>query len=174
MKKIIILRGSPASGKTTISKKLHAELYQKFNKDIAYLPWDYFFNFFLPNDIISDDKILRSTSLLCKTLQHIVDEHLSDYIIIDGVFLFDEEITLFKKFENISTQLFFIKLSVPFDIISQRNKERFADDFLDESRLICVYDTFNKQKNIDNEIIIDNASIHIENCLTQIINHINK
>lgn len=103
--KVIILRGAPASGKTTIAKS-----YRDFDKKIAWLKVDNFKDFFAEDASEALDYVNGSA---IATLKYLLENGFS--IVIDGIFqdttAIDDAISICHEL-NIPVKVFELKVSL--------------------------------------------------------------
>ncbi len=103
---LVIIRGAPASGKTTISKQL-----RNFNKKIAWLKVDNFKDFFSDNVSPEEQKFVDESALA--TLEYLLDQGFS--VIMEKIFYDPFVIPLAvaaAKKRNIRVVIFQIKCSL--------------------------------------------------------------
>lgn len=113
--RVIILRGAPASGKTTIAKS-----YRDFNKKIAWLKVDNFKDFFAEDSSIALNYVNGSA---IATLEYLLREDFS--VVMDGVFQDTSPIATAVELcnkHNIPCKVF--ELIVPLEVLQQRDKIR--------------------------------------------------
>ena len=79
MQKLIILRGAPSSGKSTIAKRLRS-----FKRKIAWLKVDNFKNFFAKDVSEENDAVDDVNQLAMVALQHLLSQGFS--VVIEGIF----------------------------------------------------------------------------------------
>src|ERR1035437_3519130 len=112
---LIILRGVPASGKTTIAKQ-----FRNFDKKIAWLKVDNFKEFFAEDSSVALDYVNGSA---IATLEYLFDQGFS--VIMDGVFqetsAIDEALELAGG-KNIKAIVYQIKCSL--SILQERDRTR--------------------------------------------------
>ena len=113
--KVIILRGVPASGKTTIAKQ-----YRNFDKKFAWIKVDNFKDFFA-EDASQALEYINGSAIA--TLKYLLEQGFS--IIIDGVFqdttAIDQAFTLCKEM-NIPIKIF--ELDVSLETLKKRDSQR--------------------------------------------------
>jgi predicted kinase len=112
---IVILRGAPASGKTTIAKE-----FRSFDKRIAWLKVDNFKEFFAQNSFAALEYVNGSA---VATLEYLLNRGFS--VVMDGVFqetsAIDEALA-FAKEKNVKAVVYQIKCSL--SILQERDKIR--------------------------------------------------
>lgn len=112
---LVILRGAPASGKTTISKEL-----RDFDKKVAWLKVDNFKDFFTEDSSAALEYVNGSA---LATLDYLFKQDFS--VVMDGVFqdtsAVDEAVRLAKE-KNIKTIIYQIKCSLA--TLQERDRNR--------------------------------------------------
>lgn len=125
MTELIIIRGAPASGKTTISKNTLKELKIKYKKDCAYISEDNFrkeMQFkYKANDLIAHT---NSVKLITTIIKKLIEIDNYEFIIIEGLFRYKEVIESYEKFskEN-ELKIKWIELKVELKEIKRRDEE---------------------------------------------------
>lgn len=113
---LVIIRGAPASGKTTIAKKL-----RDFKNKIVWLKVDNFKDFFSENASLEEQKFVDKCALT--TLKYLLDEGFS--VVMEKIF-FDPFIIPLAVEEarkrNIVAKVFQIKCSLK--VLQERDKNR--------------------------------------------------
>lgn len=115
MQKVIILRGAPASGKSTIAKS-----YRNFEKRVAWLKVDNFKDFFSEDSSLALEYVNRAA---VATLEYLLDEGFS--VVMEGVFQDTRAIGLAEeiaKLKSIPCHIF--ELAVPLKTLQQRDLTR--------------------------------------------------
>jgi len=113
---LVIIRGAPASGKTTIAKKL-----RNFDKKIVWLKVDNFKDFFSDNSSRQEQKYVDQSALV--TLEYLLDNGFSvvmEKIFFDPAIIPQAQNTARKR--NITCKVFQIKCSLP--ILQERDRSR--------------------------------------------------
>lgn len=112
---LVILRGAPSSGKTTISKRL-----RNLEKKIAWVKVDNFKDFFADD---SSEALEYVNGSAIATLKYLFSKGFS--VIVDGIFqdtnAIDEALKLAKEM-NIKSIVYEIRC--PLDVLMKRDKER--------------------------------------------------
>lgn len=113
---LVIIRGAPASGKTTIAKNLRS-----FAKKIVWLKVDNFKDFFSAEASLEEQKYVDECALV--TLEYLLEKDFS--VVMEKIF-FDPHIIPFAvesaKKRNITVKVFQIKC--PLHILKTRDKSR--------------------------------------------------
>jgi predicted kinase len=112
---LVILRGAPASGKTTIAKE-----FRNFDKKIAWIKVDNFKEFFAEDSSTALDYVNGSA---IATLEYLINKGFS--VIMDGVFQETNAIDqalVFAKEKNIKTIVYQIKCSL--SVLQERDRIR--------------------------------------------------
>lgn len=169
---LIILRGCPAVGKSTIAKKLQAYLIKNSNVSVAYLPWDTFFHFVQPWQPINDTKIIKTTDILSKTAKEIAISQNPKYIIIEGVFLDKEEIKILKELEIYFSKSHWFRIESSLEEQLKRNLLRASEDYLEEDRIKILFLDKRWERKLLKENIIDNNKVTVEQVVSSIVNQI--
>ncbi len=115
MQKVIVLRGAPASGKTTIAKK-----FRNFDQKIAWLKVDNFKDFFADD---SSQALAFVNGSAIATLGYLLDKGFS--VVMDGVFQDTSAINEALKVtegKNIEAKVF--ELQVSLNTLLKRDKVR--------------------------------------------------
>lgn len=118
MQKLIVLRGAPASGKSTIAKKL-----RNFKQRITWLKVDNFKPFFSDSVSEENDAVDYVNQAAISTLQHLLSQGFS--VVMEGIFQNPKYITLaaeVAKKKNIQFKVY--KLECPLKILQSRDKNR--------------------------------------------------
>lgn len=113
---LVIIRGAPASGKTTIAQKL-----RDFNKKIIWLKVDNFKTFFSDKALFKEQKYVDGCALV--TLEYLLDHGFSVAAekIFYYPFIIPSMIKAAKK-RNIQVKVFQIKCSLP--VLQERDRGR--------------------------------------------------
>jgi chloramphenicol 3-O-phosphotransferase len=112
---LVIIRGTPASGKSTIAKS-----FRDFSKKIVWLKVDNFKDFFSDDSSEALEYVNRSA---IATLEYLLDEGFS--VVMEGVFQDTKAIrfaTNIAKQKSIPYNVF--QTDIPLEIIKQRDLER--------------------------------------------------
>lgn len=165
---LVVLRGAPASGKTTISKKL-----RNFEKKIAWLKVDYFKDFFAED---SNDALEFVNGSAVATLKYLFDQGFS--VVMDGVFqdtkAIDESVSLAKELE-IKTVIYEIKC--PLEVLIERDWQRGGVKEglrkpLGIGVLTKIYEKLESNP-YPNSLQLDTEHLSIEECVNKIEKDIN-
>jgi len=115
MQRVIILRGTPASGKTTIAKK-----FRNFEEKVAWLKVDNFKDFFADDSSAALEYV---NGAAVATLRYLLDKGFS--VVMDGVFqdtaAIDEALKVAES-KNVTAKVF--ELQVSLDTLLDRDKIR--------------------------------------------------
>lgn len=113
--RVIVLRGAPASGKTTIAKS-----YRCFDKKVAWLKVDNFKDFFAGDSSLALDYVNGSAIV---TLKYLLEQGF--VVVVDGVFqdttAIDKMVSLSNKI-NIPIKVFELETSI--EMLNKRDLER--------------------------------------------------
>lgn len=113
--KVIVLRGAPASGKSTIAKS-----FRDFDKKIAWLKVDNFKDFFAEDSSVALDYVNGSA---IATLEYLLNNGFS--VVMDGVFqnprVLEQALSLSAS-KGVPCLVF--ELHAPLDVLQKRDKER--------------------------------------------------
>ena len=113
---LIILRGAPASGKTTIAKKL-----RDFNKKIVWLKVDNFKDFFSENPSFEEQKYVDECALA--SLKYLLDNNFS--VIIEKIFydpfIIPKAVAVARE-KGISVKVF--QISTSLKTLQERDRNR--------------------------------------------------
>lgn len=172
--RLIILRGSPAVGKTTISKKIAS---MDSAKKKARIPVDDFQLYDARKPCISREKFaIRNAAILTKSFL------LEDYdVVVDYVFddLKDEDEFMsllfgdtLGKLKDVYVQKFY--LDAPLEKVLKRNQSRSGKrgEYMSVTLLRKLYAKTDLTKGKDkNEIIIDTTALGVEKCARYILSY---
>lgn len=159
-----ILRGAPASGKTTIAKKLRS-----FENKVVWLKVDNFKDFFSGEATQEEQKYVDECALA--TLEYLLDKGFS--VVMEKIF-FDPFIIPIAaeaaRKRNIKTKVFQIKC--PLEILQERDKTRLGIKEgcrkpLGDETIRRLYEQLEKTPVADS-IILDTASLSVEECVNRI------
>ena len=93
MIKLILIRGGPATGKTTITKEVLRELKTVHKKDCAYISEDDFRKQMQFKYKAADPKVYKNAIILIKTtIKKLLEIDNYDMIFIEGLFRYEEVI----------------------------------------------------------------------------------
>lgn len=161
---LVIIRGAPASGKTTISKKL-----RNFEKRIVWLKVDNFKDFFSDNASLNEQKYVDECSLA--SLEYLFDKGFS--VVMEKIFYNPDIIPLVieaAKKRNIIAKIFQIKCSL--NILQERDKNRpgikeGCRKPLGDAAIERIYKKLEKTY-LSGAIELDTENFSIEECVTKI------
>lgn len=159
MQKLIILRGAPASGKTTVAKS-----FRNFENKVAWIKVDNFKDFF-SEDASSALEFVNGSAI--STLQYLLGQGFS--VIIDGVFqdtsAIDKALEIAKE-KNVQVKVF--ELTCSLEALQQRDGQR--EDVseglrkpLGEETIAEIYGALNNNP-YPNAISIDTQHNSMEKC----------
>jgi predicted kinase len=159
---LVVLRGAPASGKTTIAKKL-----RNFDKKIIWLKVDNFKDFFGED---TDQQLLYAYKTSLPVLKYLFENGFN--VVIDGIFrdvhldILDQAVDEAKK-RQISTKVF--QLDCPLQTLLERDKKRVEETNgirkpLGDANITHIYENL-KNNPIFNAQIIDTQSNSLEECI---------
>jgi predicted kinase len=115
MQKVIIIRGAPASGKSTIAKS-----YRNFDEKIVWLKVDNFKDFFAEDSSIALKYVNGSA---VATLQYLLKKGFS--VVMEGIF---QDTTAINEARNMAKEINvpakMFELVVPLEVLQQRDLER--------------------------------------------------
>lgn len=160
---LVVLRGAPASGKTTISKKL-----RNFEKRIAWLKVDNFKDFFSDD---SSEALEYVNGSATATLKYLLDQGFS--IVMDGVFQDTKEIdevVNYAKGTGIKNIVY--QIQCPLEVLKERdrNREGVREGFrkpLGDDVITKIYETL--ESNIyPNCLPLDTEHLTIDECVDKI------
>jgi predicted kinase len=163
---IVIIRGTPASGKSTIAQQL-----RNFNQKIAWLKVDNFKPFF--EEINGVESLKFVNQLVSPNLIFLVDHGFS--VVIDGVFQdfsIIHECLKIAKDKNIIAKVFEIKCSL--ETLIKRDVERsreIPEKKIGEDTLEKIYQILQNNP-LQNSIHLDTENLTVEECANQIIRQI--
>ncbi|OTA21704.1 hypothetical protein Xbed_00454 [Xenorhabdus beddingii] len=133
-KTIVVVRGTPASGKSTTCNQLKEAMLAQ-GLTVSYLPWDTFHHFVEPRTSLTQKIIMEDTLRLLKVADDCLDAG-SDLIILDGVFIYPEEIdAIHSLFTRKDIRILHYRLVAREPTLIIRNQERAIADRLPISRI---------------------------------------
>ena len=157
--KVIILRGAPASGKTTLAKS-----YRNFDKKVAWLKVDNFKDFFAEDATSALEFVNGSASA---TLEYLLNQGFS--VVVDGIFqdtrAIDEMLSIANR-KSIAVKVF--ELSVSLETLNQRDNQREGVPEglrkpLGADAITQIYSTL-KSNSYPNSIQLDTEHNSIDKC----------
>jgi len=113
---LVIIRGAPASGKTTIAKKL-----RNYKKKVVWLKVDNFKDFFSDEATFEEQKFVDESALA--TLKYLLDNKFS--VVMEKIFFDPQIIPLAVKVaaeRQVKSRVFQIKCSLP--VLQERDRNR--------------------------------------------------
>lgn len=168
MQGLIVFRGPPAVGKTYYSNRLKELLYKKSLRAVS-LHWDDVLNSIWSYDTLNKDIIIKATKLFFSIAKLYSENTDIDWLILDAVFAFEEEIEMLNYFTSKYQVKYIYKLEADINILLNRNRERPQEDVLSESRIQCVVNDLNDTKNM---IIAGEVVIKTDNYDFNLINYV--
>lgn len=168
---IVIIRGSPASGKSTLSIALRDKAISQ-GVTVSLLSWDFFHHLIEPRHGLTRKIILQDTRRLLKSAQDCLVVG-SELIIIDGVFVYPEEnAAIDYNFSTFNKGLFRYRLVASESNLLKRNLERNVYDQLPSERVCEVANDPCWQLPVK-ESVLDSNIYKIDELSTIIWNDIN-
>ena len=170
---IAIVRGAPASGKSTLSSALRdAAIAQGLT--VSWLPWDFFHHLIEPRQRLTRQIILQDTRRLLTSAQNCLRAG-SELIIIDGVFIYPEENEAIEAcFAALNERLLRYRLIASESALLNRNLERAISDRLPDERIREVANDPYWQPAIGGEILLDSHQYSAEELAAQLLQDINR
>lgn len=170
---IAIVRGAPASGKTTLSIALRdAAIAQGLI--VSWLPWDFFHHLIEPRQRLTRHIILQDTRRLLKSAQDCLQAG-SELIIIDGVFIYPEENEAIDAyFAELDERLLRYRLLASESALLNRNLERDITDRLPDERIREVANDPYWQPALAGETLLDSHRYRAEELAAQLLQDINR
>lgn len=165
---LVILRGAPASGKTTIAKE-----FRNFDKKITWLKVDNFKEFFA-EDASAALEFVNGSAIA--TLEYLLSQGFS--VVMDGVFqetnVIDYALKLAKE-KNIKAIVYQIKCSLP--ILQERDRSRpgvkeGCRKPLGDDVIATIYQKL-ETTIYPNAEILDTEYFSLQECIKKITNDIN-
>ncbi len=170
---LIIIRGAPAVGKSTICRTIQ-QMCQNNNLQCAILGWDIIWDeiFRWPEPKVNKDEelVIDSTSTLLKFAQIICNQG-PELLIIEGVFSEKKEADLITSFATKFSKVFYFRVEADFTHQKKRNASRDALAFVSENKILTLNKAFLNSQ-IPDEILLKNENISLENISNKILNHI--
>lgn len=160
---LVILRGAPASGKTTISKRL-----RNLEKKVAWVKVDNFKDFFAED---SSEALEYVNGSAIATLKYLFSKEFS--VVVDGVFqetkAIDEALQLAKEM-NIKSIVYEISCSL--DVLRKRDQEREGvreglRKPLGDEAITKIYEKL-KSSPYPNSLQLDTENLKVEDCVNKI------
>ena len=134
---ILVVRGTPASGKSTLCVGLRDELIARGYR-VSLLQWDTFHHMVEPRHALTPDIILEDSVRLLDTAVNCVSAG-SSVIIIDGVFIYPEEQSIIERYFSAPRYtLCRYRVVTTESTLIQRNEERHPNDVLPVGRVLEV------------------------------------
>jgi predicted kinase len=159
MQKVIILRGVPSSGKSTIAKS-----YRNYEEKIAWLKVDNFKDFFA-EDASAALSFVNGAAVA--TFEYLLSEGLS--VVIDGVFqdtkAIDKAIEIAKK-HNVPCKVFELEVSLETLIKRDTIREGVPEGLrkpLGEETITKIYEVY-KNNPYSSAIKLNTENNHLEEC----------
>ncbi|KLU16249.1 MULTISPECIES: AAA family ATPase [Xenorhabdus] len=155
-KTVVVIRGTPASGKSTTCNHLKDVMLAQ-GLTVSYLPWDTFHHFVEPRTYLTLKIIMEDTLRLLKVADDCLDAG-SDLIILDGVFIYPEEIdAIHSLFTQKGVRILHYRLVAQEPTLITRNQERAVEDRLPVSRIKEVVQDSLWKHNVPHEIVLDST-----------------
>lgn len=160
MQKLIILRGAPASGKTTIAKSL-----RNFNKKIVWLKVDNFKDFFGED---SPGALDSANSTAIAALSYLLDKGYS--VVMEGIFQnpnYVLESTEIAKTRNIPFKIFELECSLEELLRRDKNREGVKEGCrkpLGDAVISKIYHILNENP-VENAHKLDTEKLSIEEAI---------
>ncbi|MBD2791152.1 AAA family ATPase [Xenorhabdus szentirmaii] len=166
-KTVVIVRGTPASGKSTTCHQLKETMLAQ-GLTVSYLPWDTFHHFVEPRTHLTQKIIIEDTLRLLKVADDCLDAG-SDLIILDGVFIYPEEIdAIHSLFTRKNARILHYRLVAPEETLLTRNQERAVEDRLPNSRISEVAQDKLWSDNLSYETLLDSAKYSTDRIVERI------
>jgi hypothetical protein len=157
-KVVLVIRGAPGSGKSTLSSILKDELLA-CGRTVSLLPWDTFHHFVEPRAHLTRKIILEDTLRLLKAAISCLRSG-SDVLIIDGVFLYPEENdAILASFANEAVSLRRYRLKVPEQALVARNLARERAEQLPTARIREVARDPSWETALPGEVVLDGGRL---------------
>ena len=150
---LIVIRGASASGKTTVATALKQRLLH-LGFFVTYLPWDTFFHFLEPAEI-GLYEILATTRTVVQYAREAVLVRNADFVILDGVFVYEEEINTILSLHPLLSPIYTFKLSCEEAVQLDRNQTRNPEDVLDNERVKLVTRMREWEASFPDELYLD-------------------
>ncbi|OKP05367.1 AAA family ATPase [Xenorhabdus eapokensis] len=155
-KTVVVIRGTPASGKSTTCNHLKEAMLAQ-GLTVSYLPWDTFHHFVEPRTYLTPKIVMEDTVRLLKVADDCFDAG-SDLIILDGVFIYPEEIdAIHSLFTQKGVRILHYRLVARETTLITRNQERAIEDRLPDSRIREVAQDSLWDYNIPHETLLDST-----------------
>ncbi|MEX0447260.1 AAA family ATPase [Xenorhabdus sp. SGI246] len=155
-KTVVVIRGTPASGKSTACNCLKDAMLAQ-GLTVSYLPWDTFHHFVEPRTYLTQKIIMEDTLRLLKVADDCLDAG-SDLIILDGVFIYPEEIdAIHSLLARKGARILYYRLVAQEPTLITRNQERAIEDRLPDSRIREVAQDSLWDNHIPHETLLDSA-----------------
>jgi adenylylsulfate kinase-like enzyme len=167
---LCVIRGAPACGKSTVSHALK-NLALSRGLTVSYLSWDFFHHLVPCLGSLSRSRIISDTKRIIEVARACIGESV-DLIILDGVYVYPEEIKEIKAIENYGAKVSFCKLYCAEETQIYRNGNRAPEDFLDPARLREVNQEIFWQIPIPNELELNTEVATSETTALQILSYL--
>ncbi|GEM_PF-1477860 len=165
---LIILRGIPASGKSTIAKKL-----RNFGKKIVWLKVDSFKDFFGEG---TEEQLIAANQTALSSLIYLLSKGYT--VVMDGVFQdlsFVDQAVKIAKDVNIPRKVFQLEISLQTAKDRDKNREGIKEGYrksIEEELLNKIFERVSS-KDYPEAIKINTENNSLEACLNIIHNHLN-
>jgi chloramphenicol 3-O-phosphotransferase len=166
---LVILRGTPASGKTTIARSM-----RDFEKKVAWLKVDNFKDFFAEDSSVALTYVNGSA---IATMKYLFDEGFS--VVMDGVF---QDTTAIADAVNVAKdkniQYIVYEIQVSLEELLKRDKTRpgVKEGFrkpLEKELIAKIYQTL-KDNPFSDALPLDTEHLAVEECVQKIHNDLHK
>lgn len=166
---LVVIRGAPASGKTTIAKK-----FRNFRNKIVWLKVDNFKDFFSGRPSLKEQRFVDESALA--TLKYLLDNGFS--VVMEKIFFDPYIIPLAVKLaqeKNVQVKVFQIKCSLA--ILQERDRTRpgikeGCRKPLGDRTIKKIYDQLEKSF-YPGAIALNTENISVEKCIEEIKKHLN-
>ncbi|PHM70203.1 AAA family ATPase [Xenorhabdus kozodoii] len=166
-KTVVVVRGTPASGKSTTCDRLKDVMLAQ-GLTVSYLPWDTFHHFVEPRTYLTRRIIMEDTLRLLKVADDCLDAG-SDLIILDGVFIYPEEIdAIHALFTRQGVRILHFRLMAHEATLITRNQERAIEDRLPASRVREVAQDNLWDCHVPHETLLDSTKYSPDRIVAQI------
>ena len=150
--RVIVLRGTPASGKSTIAKS-----YRNFEEKFAWIKVDNFKDFFADDSTPALEYVNGSA---IATLEYLLDQGFS--VIIEGVFQNPRTMEIaFSASVSRGIPCMIFELETPLDVLKQRDNERSGK--VGAEVIERIYHTLKETQRTDS-IKLDTADNSLDEC----------
>lgn len=167
-KKVVMVRGAPAVGKTTVLREVATEMKSAGLRSTV-LHWDDFFHLTQPVHF-SNKLAIEVTRAMVKVTEVLGRTEHTDIVLLDGVFILSEEQDIINTLST-DFELIRIRLICGEGEQLRRNLARDPTDYLEENRIKLLNSSAWNVQSMSNEILLSSDGVSKEKLAKTIIWH---